>query len=193
MRPVKLAPLRGPARKLSHGITTLELAISLTIIAVASTLAVPGFRNLRQDSLRTTAVNNFIHALYLARSEAIKRGAVVSICKSANGETCLQRSAEWSDGWMVFVNANRDEPPQHDTGEPVLAVYESWAGGRITSNRQSYSFRAYNQAVVNGTLVFCDSRGGPHARAIIISGTGRPRIAQRDASNKPLRCTAAAK
>jgi hypothetical protein len=44
------------------------------------------------------------------------------------------------------------------------------------------------QAVVNGTIVFCDARGSAHARAIIISHTGRPRVAQRDADGKPLRC-----
>jgi hypothetical protein len=37
--------------------------------------------------------------------------------------------------------------------------------------------------------VFCDAGGKPSdARAIIISHTGRPRIAARDASNKALQC-----
>jgi hypothetical protein len=90
---------------------------------------------------------------------------------------------------MIFVNTDRDELPQRDPGEAVLLVTESWRGGTITSNRPSYSFRPYRQGVVNGTIVFCDPRGSDHARAIIISHTGRPRVAQRDASNRALRCT----
>lgn len=172
----------------SLGVTLLELMISVAILAIVSTIAVPGFSSLRHNAERTTAVNNFIHALYLARSEAIKRGAVVSLCKSGDGLTCMNRAPEWSTGWMVFVNDDRDEPPERDADESILAVYQGWPAGHITSNRNAYSFRPYIQAVVNGTLLFCDPRGSAQARAIIISHTGRPRVAQRDASNKPLRC-----
>jgi hypothetical protein len=92
---------------------------------------------------------------------------------------------------MVFVNADRDETPVRDEGEPVLQVYQGWPRGHIWSNRVAYSFRPYVQGVVNGTIVFCDSRGSAEARAIIISHTGRPRISRRDASNRPLRCGSA--
>jgi type IV fimbrial biogenesis protein FimT len=172
----------------STGVTLLELMIALSIVAILGTLAVPSFSGLLHDSERTTAVNSFVHSLYLARSEAIKRGEVVSLCKSANGENCSNTAPDWNGGWMVFINEDRDEPPVRDANEPVIAVYEGWPTGHITSNRSAYSFRAYTQAVVNGTIVFCDSRGSAHARAVIISHTGRPRVTQRDASNKPLKC-----
>lgn len=172
----------------SRGITLLELMVSVAVIAIASSIAVPGFSTLRHNAERTTAVNSFVHALYLARSEAIKRSAVVTLCKSADGQTCVNRAPEWSTGWIVFVNLDRDDLPERDAEEPVLAVYEGWDAGHITSNRSAFSFRPYTQAVVNGTVLFCDSRGSAEARAVIISHTGRPRVAQRDANSKPLRC-----
>ncbi len=172
----------------SAGVTLLELMIVLSIIAVLGTLAVPSFSNLMHDSGRTAAVNSFVHSLYLARSEAIKRGQVVALCKSSDGKQCTNKAPDWSGGWMVFVNEDRDDPPVRESNEEVISVYQGWPSGHITSNRASYSFRAYTQAVVNGTIVFCDARGSAHARAVIISHTGRPRIAQRDSSNKPLKC-----
>ncbi|HMN44084.1 MAG TPA: GspH/FimT family pseudopilin [Povalibacter sp.] len=175
-------------RPRSAGITLLEMMMTLTIVAILGGLAVPGFTGMIRDNERTTAVNSFVHALYLARSEAIKRGRIVSLCKSSNGSTCNNGAAAWSEGWMVFVNDDADDLPQRDDGEDILMVYQGWSNGSITSNRLAYSFRAYNQGVVNGTLLFCDARGGAHARAIIISQTGRPRVSQRDSSNKPLRC-----
>jgi type IV fimbrial biogenesis protein FimT len=177
-------------RKHPAGFTLFETMICLSIIAIVGSLAVPGFSGLMLDNSRAIAVNNFIHALYLARSESIKRAGVVSICKTRDGETCAN-DAQWNGGWMVFANDDRDELPVRDPGEAVIHVYEGWPDGSISSNRAAYSFRPYAQSVVNGTLVFCDRRGGAAARAIIISHTGRPRISQRDSSNKPLKCPGA--
>lgn len=172
----------------SQGVSLLELLTAISVFAILGAIAMPGLSNLRHDAGRTAAVNDFIHALFLARSEAIKRGSVVSLCKTTDARTCMNKNPDWNAGWMVFANTDRDDPPVRDKDEPVLWVYAGWQEGRITSNRPAYSFRPNTQGVVNGTLLFCDPRGGTHARAIIISHTGRPRVSQRDASNKPLRC-----
>jgi type IV fimbrial biogenesis protein FimT len=166
----------------------MELLTSLATVAVLATLAAPGFRTLQLDSRRTGVVNGFLHGLFLARSEAIKRGEIVSVCRSGDGRTCDHSAADWSVGWIVFVNRDHDDPPQRDPREELIATSGAWPGSSITSNRVAYSFRPVAQAVVNGTVVFCDVRGSPHARAIIVSHTGRPRVAQRDAAGKPLRC-----
>jgi type IV fimbrial biogenesis protein FimT len=172
------------------GFTLVELMIAIAIVVILSTLAVPSFARLQRDNARTAAVNEFFHSLFLARSEAVKRGLVVSVCRSRNGRRCANTAgARWEDGYVVFVNRDRDEPAQIDSGEEVLHVVGPWKGGRITSNRPTYSFRPYSQGVVNGTIVFCDDRGPDHARAIIISHTGRPRISRRDASNRRLSCS----
>lgn len=172
----------------SSGTTLMELLTSLAIVAVVATLAAPSFRTLQLDGRRTAVVNSFLHGLFLARSESIKRGKIVSVCRSGDGRSCDYGAADWNVGWIVFVNSDRDDPPQRDAREDVIAHSGAWPGGSITSNRRAYSFRPVAQAVVNGTIVFCDVRGSAHARAIIISYTGRPRVAYRDSSGKPLRC-----
>ena len=172
----------------SAGTTLVELLTAFAVVAVLATLAAPSFRSLQLDSRRTAVVNGFLHGLFLARSEAIKRMRIVSVCRSSDGQRCDSSDADWSSGWIVFVNHDRDDPPARDADEDVIASSGSWPGGTITSNRRAYSFRPVRQGVVNGTIVFCDARGSTQARAILISHTGRPRVAQRDADGKPLRC-----
>jgi type IV fimbrial biogenesis protein FimT len=171
-----------------RGVTLIELLATLGVVAIAAAIAAPSFNHLRYDAQRTTTVNEFFHALFLARSESIRRGRVVSLCRSVDGQTCATNSAAWSDGWIVFVNEDRDEPAVRDPGEELLKAYDAWPQGTITSNRATYSFRPHVQAVVNGTIIFCDPRGSAHARAIIISQTGRPRVTRTDSSGKPLKC-----
>jgi type IV fimbrial biogenesis protein FimT len=172
----------------STGLTLVELLAVLAMVAVLSTIATPNLARFIRSSERAAAVNEFLHAIYFARTEAIKRGTVVNLCKTADGEHCANDAASWSSGWMVFVNSDHDDLPVRDPGEPVLRRYAGWPRGRITSNRQAFSFRAYTQSTVNGTIVFCPAGYSRDARAIIISHTGRPRLSSKDAEGKALRC-----
>lgn len=172
----------------SQGVTLLELALAVALVAVLLAFATPGFHQLRLDSQRTAAVNDLLHGLYLARSEAIKRGAVVGICPGNQGSGCASTGQAWERGWFVFVNADRDRPPQLDADEEVIRASSPIPSMRITSNRPAFSFRPVTQLDVNGTVVFCDARGSTAARAIIVSHTGRPRVTTRDASGRPLVC-----
>jgi len=173
-----------------RGMTLLELCATLGIAAALAAVAVPSFAHLQRAAARTGAVSDLWHAIYLARSEAVKRGSVVSLCRTVDGERCADQAASWDTGWLVFVNADRDQPAHLDPGEVVLHRHAGWPGGRITSNRLSFSFRPTSQADVNGTFVFCDARETADTyRAIIISHTGRPRVSKRDASNRALNCS----
>ena len=181
---------RNDHRRINRGVTLFELCATLSIVGILAAVAVPSFANLHRNAARTAAVNDFLHSVYLARSEAIKRGSVVSLCRTADGERCTDRTSNWDTGWLVFINADRDQPADLDPGEEVLHRHHGWQGGRITSNRVSFSFRPVTQADVNGTIVFCAARGDTsEARAIIISHTGRPRVSKRDASNRALNCS----
>lgn len=169
-----------------RGFTLIEALIAVAITAILTAVAVPSFATIEQNAARRTALNNFWHSIFLARSESIKRNAVIALCKSADGASCDNTISDWSNGWIVFDNLDHDEPAQRDAGEPVIERFSAMSAVRISSNRQTFSFRPVTQGAVNGTIVFCDTAG--HGSAIIISHTGRPRQSSRDASNKPLQC-----
>jgi len=177
-------------RRRSSGVTLLELMITVSVVAVIAGIAVPGFDAMVLNSRRVTAVNSLVHAVFLARSTASQRGKTVSICRSVDQRSCAPSMTGWQDGWIVFVNDDRDQPPVRDENEALLAVFEALPSGTVTSNRTSYSFRPHYNGVVNGTVVFCDRRGSAHARAVIINYAGRPRVAALDSDKRPLRCPA---
>jgi type IV fimbrial biogenesis protein FimT len=172
-----------------RGFTLPEMMFTLAIVAGLTGWAVPTFRDIARNSVRSREVNQFIHAIYLARSEAIKRNDVVSLCPSLDGDACAPLGTPWHRGWIVFVNLDRDSPAVRDAGEELLHVYSAWDSGRINTNRPTLSFRAFGQSGVTATIAFCDDRGSAAARAVIISQTGRPRVSDRDASGSALTCS----
>jgi type IV fimbrial biogenesis protein FimT len=175
-------------RVVNRGVTLIETIASVAIAAIIGSIAIPSFVNLHRSAQRTAVVNDFVHDVFFARSEAIKRNSVVSICRSNDGKSCANKAANWNGGWIVFENLDGDQPADTDPGEPILARHAG-VGGSFTSNRVSFSFRPYDQGDVNGTLVYCAAKDDlKNARAIIISHTGRPRTSDKDASGKALKC-----
>jgi type IV fimbrial biogenesis protein FimT len=100
------------------GFTLIELMVTISLIAILLALAVPSLQNLvRKAQLRSTT-QELAAALVYARSEAIKRGLPVTMCKSANPEATspsCSTDASWQTGWLVFVD--RDEDRVADYGE----------------------------------------------------------------------------
>ena len=92
-----------------RGITSVETVTTVAVIAIIGSIAVPNFMHLQRNAQRTAVINDFVHAVHFARSEAIKRNATVSICRSINGSTCANKAADWNSGWIVFENLDSDQ------------------------------------------------------------------------------------
>jgi len=171
-----------------RGFTLAEIVFALAILAGLLGWGLPSFREIQRNAARSREVNQFVHALHLARQEAIKRNGVVSMCPSTDGEVCAVTGTPWQDGWIVFANTDADAPATRDPGEPLLSVAPPWPEGSVDGNRSTLSFRPFGQMGVTATFTFCDDRGARAARAVIISQTGRPRVSQRSPSDGPLTC-----
>lgn len=171
-----------------RGHTLPELVFTMAIAVGLLGWGVPTFRDAQRNASRTREVNQLVQAVHLARSEAIKRNGVVSLCPSLDGDRCAPAGTAWSRGWIVFVNSDRDSPAVRDDGEELLRVYPHWPHGAVSANRATLSFRPFGQMGVTATFTFCDDRGSQAARAVIISQTGRPRVSDRSAANAPLSC-----
>ena len=170
------------------GFTLIEMLVTIALAATIATWSIPTFREARLNATRTREVNQFVQAVYLARSEAMKRNGVVSLCPTADGASCATDGTGWERGWIVFANLDRDAPPQRDENEELLRVYAGWETGRVVANRATLSFRAFGQRGVTATFAYCDERGSSAARAVIVSQTGRPRVSDRSSSGSPISC-----
>jgi type IV fimbrial biogenesis protein FimT len=161
----------------TKGFTLLELLITILLIAVLSGLAIPSLAGTLARQRQSVEINALFHAVHQARKESIMRRKVVSICPSLDGETCSP-AKDWSRGWLMFENKDRDSPPAIDRGEPVLVKHSVSEQIQINANRKGFTFRATFLRATNGTFVVCDPKGRITPKALVISYTGRPRVAR---------------
>ncbi|MEM9334537.1 MAG: GspH/FimT family protein, partial [Pseudomonadota bacterium] len=132
-------------------------------------------------------IDALFRAMYHAKQASVVRHERVTLCASRDGDRCLD-SADWSVGWMMFENTDRDSPPQRDDDEPTLKVHAVHPDVEISSNRRYYTLRSTRRRATNGTLVVCDRTGRVPPRALVVSFTGRPRVAAETPRGRPYRC-----
>ena len=172
-----------------RGTTLVEQLAVMSIIGICASLALPGLQGLVADAKRTATVNELLVAVQLARSEAIKRRQPIALCPSKDAASCSGKLADWSRGWIVFVNQDEDAPPVADPGEPLLLQGGPAKGGQtLVVNRAAFAFKPFGMRSTNGSFVVCDARGGAAARAVVVSPIGRPRVTKAASDGEPLDC-----
>lgn len=163
------------------GFTLVELIVTLTVLGILTGIAVPRFTDFLRNGRRAAAINELVGSLSLARSEAVRRGAQVVVCKTIDGSVCVSGAGDtWQAGWLVFVNADADSPPVVDAGEIVLKVRTDQAADyqlRPSINVTNFiAFGADGSALQAGSFTYCDNRGTSRARAVVVNAAGRIRL-----------------
>jgi len=162
-------------RKGNTGFTLIELIVTIRIIALSMTIAVPGFQNMLARNRVATQVNDFILATNLARSEALRRGSVVSILAEDGSDT----DNEFGPGFCVYVGlAVYGADSCADTGGEVLRNFPALIGEATLDSFEDDEVIAFNGlgGVVDETIKNVDlCYAGQDGRRIYISLIGRSR------------------
>ena len=91
------------------GFTLYELLITVLIVGVILAMGIPNLRQFTQNSRMTSAANDLISAFRLARSEASRAKATITICASDNSMLPeAECGGTWDKGYIIFVDTNGD-------------------------------------------------------------------------------------
>ena len=171
----------------SAGFSLHELLVTVLVFAAVLMVGLPAFGDIVARHRVRVEIDALFHAVHLARKESIVRRRVVTICPTLDFHRC-DPTLDWSHGWMMFANHDRSDSQTREEDEPILRSSAVNGGVRIMSNRRVFSLRSTELRATNGTLIVCDeARRGP-ARALVISYTGRPRVALKDRRGRPYEC-----
>ena len=179
-----------------HGFTLTELLVTMAIIAIFASFAIPSFRGLLAGTSVSSAVNAFVSDTRYARGEAMRRGKSVTICRSANAAAPAPRCSgagdptvgSWMEGWVVFVDENGNGA-FNAASDSVLRVQQGLSGigsflavntsGNAANDRNYIVYQATGRAVglLGRWLVQAPgSANTSHTRTLCMNFVGRVRM-----------------
>ena len=192
------------ANHLQSGFNLIELMVVLFVGSILLGVGVPAMTEFMANNRMSTSVNDLNLSVHLARSEAIKQRANITVCASTNSNSAAPRcnaSANISDGWIVFVDSlppaaanltplSDDDilythGPMDDSIDVVVADTNNTLNGVQFMSFSSTGFPVTQVAWARSSFNFqlCDTRGDIDVGGGIAAGrwlqvtpTGRPQI-----------------
>jgi type IV fimbrial biogenesis protein FimT len=156
--------LEVTAMRIARGFTLIEMLVTLTVLAILMGVGVPSFRSFVAGQKVKTVSYDLMTALMQARSEAVKRNAIVTIAPVTAGD--------WTSGWTLKDSA---------TTPNTLLTQSASEGVSITTSLGTVVYQASGRPttasvgtfeVVASTGVKCvkvDSSGIPSTKSAACS------------------------
>lgn len=163
-RLVSMRRRRSGATRDGAGFTIVEMMVTIAIVAILLTVGIPSFRDAILNTRLTSLANELIASVQFARSEAIKRNAVVLLCASANGSACAT-TGSWEQGWVVLTEAG-DVLQRHEGLQAGWKITEAGGGRTLT-------FRPTGFGATTASLRVCRANPlGNSERVVTVGPTG---------------------
>jgi type IV fimbrial biogenesis protein FimT len=170
-----------------RGFTLPEILITMGIISIILSLAVPSVSGMIKDNKLVTHLNAMVSDIHFARSEAVKRDVRVIICRSNNVSatvpTCGGTNYEWSTGYIVFADDGRYLNNSYDAGTDTL-LRRGMPSDTDVSLRTNDSWNNNLEINPDGStnetgiaiMSLCDDRGTDYGKQIQVTNNGIPKL-----------------
>ena len=147
-----------------HGLTLVELLVTIAIVSIPLTIGVPSFKSLLRSSDMYSNTSDMVTAFNYARISAVKNGTSVQIGP--------QDLASWDSGLVVWLDSDDDDI--WDDGEELRLWDEFNTSSTVASTNSliNFTFTASGEVNNSDVLTICDDRNGETGRTINILTSG---------------------
>jgi|GEM_PF-762637 len=120
-----------------RGFTLIEVLVVMAISAILLAVGVPMFSGAIASIRASESANSMVASLELARTEAIRRGTTVSLCRvtSADPTACdgavagAFATGDLAAGWMVYADLGGSAVGAFDAGDERIQIQPAVAAG----------------------------------------------------------------
>lgn len=155
--------LAAQHRQGASGFTLIELLIVLVVGAILASVAAPSLSGLVASQRAKSAATNLHLALTLARSEATRRNANITVAANPGG---------WVKGWKVYRTTEPTTILQNYPATKGISISATIPGGSTVEYQSSGRIRGTGAVTFVITVADHDAA----ARCISVDLSGRPYV-----------------
>lgn len=190
------------------GFTLLETLVVLAISSILLAVGVPGFRTFMLGASRAQGSTTLFAALNQARSEAVARNKIVTVCRrdyfktSAFPECSIGSGGDWNQGWIVYQDSTGNfSSTEPDAATDLIGIFEPVGNISPTGDSEDFSIlttltdSTHLQFLPNGRVtqaaafILCENSGKlPEGRRIEVALSGRVSLQQMDKAETQAAC-----
>jgi type IV fimbrial biogenesis protein FimT len=119
----------------SVGFSLIELMVAITVFAILTALAVPAMSDFMKRNTVSNQTTDFLAAIRFARSTAVTRGTMVSICASttsSNTTPVCAATSTLNTGWLIYTTTKAGDA--YKTTDELLRVAQDVSNASIQGN-----------------------------------------------------------
>lgn len=173
-----------PAGMASRGFTLIELLVTVSLVAVMLAFAAPSFTAFQRNAALRSTAGNFMSAVTLARSEAMRRGINVYLVPTT--------AQDWSKGWTVYADLNWNQTletsddavlTQAPAIDPMVTIATTSQAMQFSDGSSRYLMfngggypRTNAGTPATGAIEFRVEGSSDTRRRVLVTGAGRIRL-----------------
>ena len=158
------------------GFTVLEVIATVSVSSILLAIALPVLGRFIEYQRTSAAIGSLVAHMGLARMAAISHRQPTILCPSTSGASC-DAGSDWSGGWMLFIDNNRNNRP--DSDDEVLRVDLDPTSRTLrlsgTSGRRYLRYLPDGRSAGSNLTISLCNRKGEKLGAVIVNNAGRPR------------------
>lgn len=155
-----------------YGFSLIELLITLFIVMILLAFFIPSEAIFYSKARDEVMSSQLLRALNLARSAAVTRGEIITLCKSNNQKTC---AGDWQDGYIIYTDNKILYSFHNSVNKGVLR----WRAFPKHADDIQY-LPSGMLRIENGTFWYCQKGIKKPRWAIVINMSGRARVVYPD-------------
>jgi len=152
------------------GFTMMQLLVTVALIGIISSIAMPSLTGLLVSNKLTAYANQLVTGLNVARSEAVKRNTRVTLRKKGD--------SGYESGWNIFLDTNGNNTFESGT-DTLIKTFEAFPSGyTLIGNNVIVNFIAYQAdgtSNVSGSFAVCYAGHIVGAKLVTVNTVGRIR------------------
>ena len=170
--------------------TILELLISVAVIAIITTIAIPSFSSIIAKTETTTAALTLHTTLKSARNHALSNQVIVIVCQASHAEPSechseRERYANWQNGWISYADLNQNNAL--DETDQIISSHHSNSQIAVIFN-QAGRLRFFPKGSARSAGFYFCNKASQHTQYIRLLHTGRSRISRKLSASQRSKC-----